>query len=859
MLRGMADHGPDASESERSEAADSPREQELLRQIAALRMRIAELEAHNAEHAVRASALPPPPPPPPFAAPMGSSAGFPANAAYPAPPVVGTIPPLPMQSAAESRPALSLEQFIGRRVVPMVGAVAVLAAVGYLVNYAIEIGLIGRVPAEVRFGAGVLIGIALLGAGEWVRRRGAPGAAMGLDAAGVGAVMVSVALGVFSLGIFGGGTATVIAAAAAVLAAGWSLRCGSVAVTIVALIGVYAMPASVGLVRDAPRQAAVMLALALAIGLATHLFGGARFAAARYLAVVAAILLGTPVLASIPRTEEACAFALAWWFLVISEGVLSSQRGVDARGNAVNSAIASMALVLIPIGLWPGGDLVPLVAGGALCAGALLLRPMAVVPTDDEERSALGQSGVAIGEACGMLARTFAALALLLGLGGLVFVVGDALRAPALAATAVAGAWIGRRYGLLAFDLIALVLGGLAVVVGGFLAIEGATVRTTVAAPPFGMAPFVVAWSAELAGLAVSVIAVLVMTSVARLHVVSALLVPVAVAGWVVCSARLLAGTGVLGCVPLLLPALVVAWISRARMATVAAAVVLCAVAAVWCAGSTLEDSWGVARGGAAELLAVVVPWIAAVVMLAHHPAFGAARRWAVRVAVAAAGVAVAFVVMVLGSHRGFDGIDAGLAAVIGLSAAAAMAVGLGRALKVRAVLEAGLLLAVVMLGVAGMLGFLRVFERSPSDASPPLELGAFAASALVTGLGWRLSRAVECAAWARAGLGAVAAFSVAPLVALLLGSVVARPLPAAVAVGSLMIVGVAELVIGFRRQVAALRWAGLACFGILVLRLYAVDLADAPMLVRIGLLFASGMVLVGTGVAYARITRRSA
>ena len=59
--------------------------------------------------------------------------------------------------------------------------------------------------------------------------------------------------------------------------------------------------------------------------------------------------------------------------------------------------------------------------------------------------------------------------------------------------------------------------------------------------------------------------------------------------------------------------------------------------------------------------------------------------------------------------------------------------------------------------------------------------------------------------------------------------------------------------------DVAALRWAGLACFGILVLRLYAVDLADAPMLVRIGLLFASGMVLVGTGVAYARITRRSA
>jgi hypothetical protein len=43
------------------------------------------------------------------------------------------------------------------------------------------------------------------------------------------------------------------------------------------------------------------------------------------------------------------------------------------------------------------------------------------------------------------------------------------------------------------------------------------------------------------------------------------------------------------------------------------------------------------------------------------------------------------------------------------------------------------------------------------------------------------------------------------------------------------------------------------------VLRLYAVDLADAPMLVRIGLLFASGMVLVGTGIAYARLAGRKA
>ena len=52
-----------------------------------------------------------------------------------------------------------------------------LGAVGYLVNYAIEIGLIGRVPPEARFALGVVIGLGLLALGEFVRRRGSPGAA----------------------------------------------------------------------------------------------------------------------------------------------------------------------------------------------------------------------------------------------------------------------------------------------------------------------------------------------------------------------------------------------------------------------------------------------------------------------------------------------------------------------------------------------------------------------------------------------------------------------------------------------------------------------------------------------------------
>jgi hypothetical protein len=173
------------------------------------------------------------------------------------------------------------------------------------------------------------------------------------------------------------------------------------------------------------------------------------------------------------------------------------------------------------------------------------------------------------------------------------------------------------------------------------------------------------------------------------------------------------------------------------------------------------------------------------------------------------------------------------------------------------------MLLAVAMLGVAALLGFVRVFERDAAERAPLLGLGAIVACAVATALGLALAQREagrpRASSWTVSGLGAVGAFAIAPLCALLVGCIVRGPLPAAVAVGSLMLVGVAELVVGFRRGVTALRWAGLCCFGLVVLRLYAVDLADAPMLVRIGLLFASGMVLVGTGIAYARLAGRKA
>ncbi len=829
----MTDTGPDAE--------GFTREQELLRENAALRARIAELESRLSSSGV---ALPPPPPPPPRTAPP-------------------TSPPEPRFTPPLAPGAISVEQFIGRRVVPFVGALAVLGAVGYLVNYAIEIGLIGRVPPEARFAMGIVIGVVLLAAGEFVRRRGAPGAATGLDAAGVGAVMVSVALGVFSLQIFGPAAGAWTACAAAALAAAWSVRSGSVISVIVGLIGAFAMPLVGDLAHQDAVSCALLLTFALSTGLSSHIFGRSRFAAARYLSVVAIIVLGGSVLADMANPLVVCGFAILWWGLVAGECGLSALRGVDARANAVIAMVASAALVLLEAAAWPAGfagfssvEFLPSAAGGLLFAGALLLRPLAFDPKDDEERASLGQEGIAVGAACGILSSTFAALALALGIGGLVFLVGPSLQGLVLTATACAAAWLGRRSRLLPFDLVALVVGVIGAFVAVFHAIENAAASTSITIPFAPTVDIQLRGSAEIAVLGVSAVLLLAMGSVMRLPVLAGLLVPAIVGAWLAFSARTV--DGVLGCAMLVVPAISVAWIPRARLATVIATAVLCMIAGAWWLGRSLDVAWGVGRSGTVELVLVVVPWIAAIVLLARHPALGAARRVTERLSFVAAGGAVAFVAAVEGSHAGFDGIDAGFSVVIALAAVSVVTVLVARVASLPSALDAGLLLAGAMVGTCGFLGFVRLFERDTVDSSGALEFIALASSAAALWIGALLTRGAGQSGSRSAALSAAIAFAVAPFLVLALSAALGRPLVPAAAVGCLVIVGVVELVLGFRKDAAALRWAGLACFGMLVLRLYAVDLADAPMLVRIGLLFVSGMVLVGTGIAYARITRNA-
>ncbi len=874
-----------------------PREAELLRENEALRARVLVLEARLSaleESSGRSSptgqsaSMPPPAPrTPPLTPPPPSQPSLAQPSLAP--------PPLPRRGSIGAGGAWSTEQFIGRRIVPFVGSIAVLGAIAFLVHYAYDIGLIGRIAPMGRFAIGVVLGILLLGAGEWVRRRGAPGAATGLDAAGIGSVMVTVALGVFSLRVFGPATGAAIAAAAGVLGAAWSVRSGSVAVGVVALIGFLGLPPAVGLPAEQPRLAGLLLALALATGLGMHAIGGARFAAVRYFALAATVLLGAVVLGATASPLEAFGFAILWWGIVVGESTFAALRGASARGNVAMVALASSALVLVEVGAWTTAagvlsavELLPASAGALLLALAALLRGFSlddgeavdssggarvdlsvessVHPSLDPSRdpsAALDRSARAIGEACAMLSRASLAFGVALAVGGLAFLVGDSAKGiVVVAAAVVCSVLVGRGApgrGTRVFALVAVLLSWIGVITATVVALGAPSVPAFASIPmpagaPGGAAVAVdLFWRDGLGGLILCALALFGMLARTGGRIVGIGAVPAALLAW--CAAVALFVPSPEACVAIVLPAFAVGWWRSAPLVPVVVGLLLVAIAAlVWTAGLVGPMLDGPLNSPMRS--ALMLPPCAVVAMLvAAHPALGFARRAAMLVAVCAVGAACAAVGLAFGAHTGHRGIEAVLGASTVLALAGVVAVLVGRWRRSEPVVDGGMIMSAVSVAVGALLGLAWLFETRPSgEVGAASVLGMIAATALAAVVAIHAGRRMGGPFAGRAVVvGFACAAAAGPLGALLAGVVAGRPISPVVAVGGLAAVGVAELLLGFRHRIAPLRWAGLWAFFLLVARLFLVDLADAPVLVRIGLLFVSGMVLVGAGIVYAR------
>ncbi len=100
------------------------------------------------------------PPPPPYVAEM-----FGGRSPQPAQPgmTAGVMPPPPVPAAGGS-----VESYIGRKVLGVIGALAVLAGGAYFLKYAFDSGWIG---VNGRIALGVVGGLAFIAVGEWLRKK----------------------------------------------------------------------------------------------------------------------------------------------------------------------------------------------------------------------------------------------------------------------------------------------------------------------------------------------------------------------------------------------------------------------------------------------------------------------------------------------------------------------------------------------------------------------------------------------------------------------------------------------------------------------------------------------------------------
>jgi uncharacterized membrane protein len=156
-------------------------------QVARLRERIEALEANGATPAARP--MPPPLPqfePAPPSAPAAAPEPAPAMEAEAAPPeaeAAASAPPPPLPPAEAG-----FEERIGTRWVVWIGGLTLALGGFFLVRYSIEAGLLGP---RVRVALGGLFALALLGAGEWTRRKESISDIVALPVANIPAILTA--------------------------------------------------------------------------------------------------------------------------------------------------------------------------------------------------------------------------------------------------------------------------------------------------------------------------------------------------------------------------------------------------------------------------------------------------------------------------------------------------------------------------------------------------------------------------------------------------------------------------------------------------------------------------------------------
>lgn len=331
----------------------------------------------------------------------GSLLDQPAKPTTATPVAPTTSPPLPPPSVQPPSPApasnWNFESLIGTRGLPILGALAVVIGVAMFLVYAAQQGWLAGIPNWARLCGGIAFGMALVGAGEWLRRRINPWAAVGLFSAGIGCAYLSIYAGFafFSPPVLSNVAAFALLALVSIAGIGLALRANLAAVAVLSMLFALLAPILIGSREPSLWVMPIYLVVLLATGMWMNVYIGRAFIWPGRVAWWGTAILGTFWALSISHkgmlaTTITLAFVAIVWGIVQAALVQIARRDPSRPGQlgalssfgiaSWSTAIGVIALdaVNVPRFLAPAGA----GAGAATLAMVVLgsFRPMSEKP-----------------------------------------------------------------------------------------------------------------------------------------------------------------------------------------------------------------------------------------------------------------------------------------------------------------------------------------------------------------------------------------------------------------------------------------------------------------------------------------------
>ena len=251
----------------------------------------------------------------------------------------------PGQPAPPRRPSVDLEELLGGRVLGLLGAVAVLLGVAFLVAMAVDRGWIDE-PTRIAIGFGGCA-VLLLGGVYLYERRGHTQAALAATGAAVAGLFATLTAGAQLYELFAVPVSLAIAAAVGAVATALALRWDARTFAALGLLGAMIAPWLVGAGQTTLTIAFVLLVMTIAFAVAQH-------RGWEWLTFSASGVAAIEVLEWLATVPKAAPTVLALTYLAVAHLAAAAAAERSREGDAVNptavALVAGSLLFVAPAG-----------------------------------------------------------------------------------------------------------------------------------------------------------------------------------------------------------------------------------------------------------------------------------------------------------------------------------------------------------------------------------------------------------------------------------------------------------------------------------------------------------------------------